>query len=400
MKFDPALAPTSPAIQPIELLAIPENLDGKDGTNRKPADRAQIAARNDVEAVKAWLSRYADTETTFQNYRKEAERLLLWSTLQLGKPLSSLTHEDLLAFRAFLMDPQPATRWVLVGKQKLRRDHPGWRPFAGPLAPASQRQALLILNGMFSWLVTAGYLAGNPLALSRQRARKGKARVARYLAPAAWNEVKASVEAMPRETARQCEHYARDRWILSLLFLGGFRVTELADNTMGGFYMRRDREGVERWWLEVTGKGKKLRQVPATDELMVELSRYRRAYKLAPLPSVGEATPLVLPIGGAVRHMSRAALHAVIKQIFEGAAKRIEVRGEIYHATAALLRQASAHWLRHTAGSSMADGALDLRFVRDNLGHESLSTTSIYLHSEDDERHRETGKKLRIAWRN
>jgi len=42
------------------------------------------------------------------------------------------------------------------------RDSVLWRPFAGPLGPPSQRQALSILNAMFSWLVEAGYLAGNP----------------------------------------------------------------------------------------------------------------------------------------------------------------------------------------------------------------------------------------------
>jgi len=31
-----------------------------------------------------------------------------------------------------------------------------------------------------------------------------------------------------------------------------------------------------------------------------------------------------------------------------------------------------------------------LRYVRDNLGHESLKTTSQYLHSDDDSRHKET----------
>jgi site-specific recombinase XerD len=53
------------------------------------------------------------------------------------------------------------------------------------------------------------------------------------------------------------------------------------------------------------------------------------------------------------------------------------------------LERASAHRLRHTAGSHMADGGVDLRTIRDNLGHASL-TTSLYLHAEDDERHRES----------
>ena len=63
-----------------------------------------------------------------------------------------------------------------------------------------------------------------------------------------------------------------------------------------------------------------------------------------------------------------------------------------------LLRQGSAHWLRHTAGSNMANGDMDMRHVRDNLGHESISTTSQYLHSADDQRHRDTEEKRRLRW--
>jgi integrase/recombinase XerD len=99
-----------------------------------------------------WLARFIDTKTTFDNYRKEAERLLLWSTLQLGKPFSSLTHEDFLIYQQFLLDPQPANKWIMAKGRKFARAEPAWRPFAGPLSPASQRQAIIILNALFSWL--------------------------------------------------------------------------------------------------------------------------------------------------------------------------------------------------------------------------------------------------------
>ncbi|SCU76203.1 hypothetical protein CNECB9_2850003 [Cupriavidus necator] len=55
-----------------------------------------------------------------------------------GKPLSSLTHEDLLVYERFLTDPQPAARWVLAGSKKLARSHPEWRPLCRAIV-ASQR---------------------------------------------------------------------------------------------------------------------------------------------------------------------------------------------------------------------------------------------------------------------
>src|ERR1700692_116586 len=192
----------------LEQLHLPPELDGGDGTNRALGARSQIAAQTDVDAIKAWLQRFVETQATFDTYRKESERLRLWSTTDLRKPLSSLTHEDLLLYQRFLADPQPAQRWVMTGRKVARAD-PHWRPFAGPLSPASQRQAFVILNTLFAWLVNAGYLAGNPLSLSRQRARKAKPRMPRFLENHLWQAVKTSIEAMPRDTARAQEHYAR-----------------------------------------------------------------------------------------------------------------------------------------------------------------------------------------------
>ena len=97
--------------KPLEQLSLSSDLDGGRGTNRAFGNRPQIAAQNDVDAIKAWLTRFVDTKATFDTYRKESERLLLWSTIELRKPLSSLTHEDLLIYRRFLANPQPAQRW-------------------------------------------------------------------------------------------------------------------------------------------------------------------------------------------------------------------------------------------------------------------------------------------------
>ncbi|MFT4438942.1 hypothetical protein ACMX25_37030 [Caballeronia sp. 15715] len=137
------------SLKPLEQLSLPSELDGSLGTNRALGNRPQIAAQNDVDAIKGWLARFVDTGATFDTYRKESERLLLWSTTELRRPVSSLTHEDLLLYRRFLADPQPAQRWVMAGRKAARAD-PSWRPFAGPLSPTSERQAIVILNTFFA----------------------------------------------------------------------------------------------------------------------------------------------------------------------------------------------------------------------------------------------------------
>ncbi|WP_322348747.1 tyrosine-type recombinase/integrase [Orrella marina] len=96
--------------------------------------------------------------------------------------------------------------------------------------------------------------------------------------------------------------------------------------------------------------------------------------------------------------MTRAAVHLIIKNVFKGTAEQIRTRDPAQEMRAQQIERASAHWLRHTAGSHMANNQIDLRHVRDNLGHESLNTTNRYLHSTDDARHQDTERHHKIGW--
>lgn len=215
-------------LAPLERVIVPIPLDSSRGSNRSMGSR-QISADNDVDAIKARLGRFLDKQTTLDNYREEAERLLLWSTNQMEKPISSLTHEDWLIYQAFLLNPRPRERWVACDGRKFPRSHPQWKPFAGPLSGESQRQSGVILNSMFSRLVNAGYLAGNPLSLSRERKRRAAPRITRYLDEDIWPELKATVDALPRETDGEREHYFRLRWLISLFYVCGLRISEFPE---------------------------------------------------------------------------------------------------------------------------------------------------------------------------
>jgi len=396
----PNFQQSSPLAPPsfIKIGQISSDLDGRGGKNRAFGNQPQIEAKNDVEAITAWLARFIDSPNTFNNYRREAERLLLWATGVAKKSVSSLSYEDFLVYQHFLIDPQPADSWVMSPGRKFPRSHADWRPFAGPLAPTSQRQAIIILNSMFSWLVAAGYLAGNPLSLSRSSSQKAKSRIIRYLDDEQWQQMKLTILALPCDSEREREHYFRLRWLFSLLYLCGLRISEVTQNNMGGFFIQRDKNGMEHWWLELMGKGKKRRIVPATHELMVELANYRREKGMLPSPSPYETTPLVLPIGHQKHALCRAAVHSIIKGVFRKTANRVRERGQESETTAKQIEQASTHWLRHTAGSHMANNQIDLCNIRDNLGHVSISTTNTYLHTSDDVRHRVTEIHHKINW--
>ena len=101
----------APAV-PLELISLPDDLNGLHGANRADTCAKLIQADNDLGAIKVWLDEYQESPQTYRNYRKEAERLLLWSIIEKGKPLSGLTREDFTDFRSFFSQP-PADRTMV-----------------------------------------------------------------------------------------------------------------------------------------------------------------------------------------------------------------------------------------------------------------------------------------------
>lgn len=365
-------------------ILLPQALDGRLGSNRARGGIRQIAAETDVEAVRLWLAEYADSPHTLRSYRKEAVRLLIWATRVLGKPLSSLTREDLLAYEAFLT--HPSVEWD--DPTRPRRGG-GRRLFEGPLSPHSIRQALGILSGLFGYLVAAGYLAGNPLALRRRRGgAKASRRVAveRYLDWELWQYVLDFIEALPQGTRRECQHYERVRWLFRLLYGASLRVSEAAHAKTGDLSQRRG-----KWWLHVVGKGGSAGDVPLSDELIADWARYRRFHGLMTIPTGLETSPLVMSVNGrSDRFLTPTAIYLVVKEVFRRAAAALEA---VDLAGAATLRRASTHWLRHTSATHQADAGNDIRFIQKNLRHASIETTAIYLHAEDDQRHETTTRR-------
>jgi integrase/recombinase XerC len=372
---------TTPASPELDLsLGLPPALDGRNGTNRARGGHLQIAADTDVEAVRLWLAEYAGSPHTLRSYRKEAVRLLLWATRTLGKPLSSLTREDFLLYEQFLA--APTGDWADPGRPRRGRAR---RLFDGPLSERSRHQALGIVSGLLSYLVSAGYLAGNPLALRRRTgaAARRSRRVERYLDHALWDNVLASIEHWPRVTGREQQHYERSRWLIRLLYGTGLRVSETANAKAADFYQRRG-----NWWLHVVGKGGAEGEVPVSAALMADFARYRAFHGLAPTPSGNETAATVMSVAGdPCRHLTPAAVYLIVKEVFRRAADLLATTDP---AGAATLRRASTHWLRHSAASHQADAGTDLRFIQKNMRHASIQTTGIYLHAEDDRRHTET----------
>ena len=425
-----AVLPPATAIRPLEKLIVPADLDGRHGLYRRPPEQCLLKARNDLEAVWAWLRskqgpRPADLARrrspdgtpdgatdggpngvwplshTQRAYRKEAERFLLWAIVQKGKPLSSMNHEDCIAYRDFLADPQPRSRWC--GPRSRERWSALWRPFEGPLSPAAQRQALTVLRNLYGYLVDQNYLMGNPWSgVSVPLSGAPKLNAARSLSPAQWAWVVGQLDQLPDTSAHR-----RLRVALKLLYATGLRLSEAVAARLDDLQWveyppdAEDRSVVSGWLLRVLGKGHRLREVPVPDEVVAELSAYLVARGLMPDPRapgqggaglLGRATD-VDERAPHLRHrlladpqqgIAASTLYGQIKAFFRDCAQVLAAQGDPRGAER--FARASTHWLRHSHASHTIARGLPIEIAQQNLGHASLATTTVYVTTESKRR--------------
>lgn len=360
-------------VVPIEALIVPADLDGSAGLNRAPVPAHQAARDNDKLAIEEWIRvRGGRSPHTARAYRREAERLLLWAILVKRKPLSSLNTSDCSEYLdQFLRDPQPAERWV--GRGRVERFDPAWRPFTGELSDASREIARKLLSAMCAWLVDERYLLVNPFhgVPAVSKAAPAIDATARTLTHAQWQYV---LQTVTRVVYSPSE--LRDYFALLLAYATGLRRTELARATTGGLSRKSlDHELADAWTLQVDGKGRRQRVLPMPRRLMAILADKLRN---RPIPMTLETAPGNTPLIGHLKTgkaLTSDALARLYKRIFDRAADQLE---EHYPGTAADLRRASTHWLRHTHANHALDAGSDLRDVQAGLGHASLGTTTIY----------------------
>lgn len=374
-------------ITTLENLHVPHPLAGHDGSNRADLSKNKLTAQNDYDAIHEWLSLYAVAHT-FQAYRKEAERLLLWALCERGKPLSSLTTADMNVFFQFLANP-PAS-WC--SDRRYERYHEKWRPFVRPadtnpedplLSPRSIRQARAITSTMFEWLVSQQYLDSNPVRGLPELKATEPIKVNRSFTRAQWRLVVKYLSEMPCDTVAQ----ARIKFLIPFAYSTGLRRHELANSRIGHLKCV-EFEGsnlTEVYMLDVVGKGQKFRTVPVPRITIAALQTYLEMRGLSRhIGSNDDETPLISSLRHPAQQVTTKTVGMLVKDFFAEIAATLDVDSEAYRRFVA----SSTHWLRHTYGSHAVETA-SLPTVQENMGHSSLNTTSIYIKSEDEQRYKE-----------
>jgi site-specific recombinase XerD len=376
------VAPEAPQdVVPWERLQVPEEFDGSRGAFRAPRASCILSADNDYHAVQAWLSLH-ESDATQRAYRKEAERLILWAIVERGKPLSSLTTEDAVAYRAFLRQPMPRTRWVGPSRP---RGSPEWRPFAGALSSRSLAHALSVLGALFRWLIEQRYVLANPFAGIKVRggARTAALDASRAFSDGEWTWIRTVADGLEWSHGWTVPAAQRLRFLLDFGYACGLRGGELVGQSLGQIQV----DGRGDHWLELVGKGGKRGKVALPSLAREALDSYLAQRGLPTTRSRWDpATPLLASLAEDGVAITPARLRAVLRRFFEAAAKAVETEAP---ATAQKLRRATPHWLRHTHASHALEGGAELTTVRDNLRHASVSTTSTYLHGDEVKRARQ-----------
>lgn len=328
-----------------------------------------LQARNDIEAVTAWLmARGSRTDNTFDAYRRESARLLLWlDEKQLG--LRDLKVEHVHEFYQLLAAP-PA-KWLRPRKTSRGEQLAPTQVLTGPLAASSINFARTVLGQMCSYLQDAGYLQKNPFRLSARPVVVTKSVSARSLDLTSWDWLWHWIIRMPRETDRETAHAVRTRWLFALLYHAALRRDEVANGTMGDF-VRTDGD----WQLRVIGKGSVERMVTVNSVLLQELTIYRSWHELTPAcPLPSETYPLILSVykGHGQTSLTPRAIGKTISEV----AAQAQATCPDEHMRQRISKL-STHWMRHTSATHRLKAGARLETVQDELGHKDPKTTRIY----------------------
>ncbi|MBK1890747.1 hypothetical protein Undi14_11955 [Undibacterium sp. 14-3-2] len=135
--------------------------------------------------------------TTSKSTKTELGRFLLWCQ-SCQFTLANLRVEDLVAYKDWLRDPQPAEQWI--SPTRWPRQDPRWRPFFGPLSEPSVRQAFRVVKSLMTFATNAGYLNRNACSLVKNVKTNREARVTRYLGGRAVEWVYKAIQGLPAGT--------------------------------------------------------------------------------------------------------------------------------------------------------------------------------------------------------
>lgn len=212
--------------------------------------------------------------------------------------------------------------------------------------PRSQSRIISGLKSFFSYLIFEDYRTDNPMELIEAP------RIGRKLPDTlSVTEIDALIAAIDLSKPEG----ERNRAMLETLYGCGLRVSELVELKISDLFF-------DEGFIKVTGKGNKQRFVPIgpTTQKFIQFYQLNRSHLAI---QKGHEDTLFLNRRG--RKLTRAMVFTIIKNL----AEEINVNKTI-----------SPHTFRHSFATHLLENGADLRSIQLLLGHESITTTEIYVH--------------------
>jgi hypothetical protein len=238
---------------------------------------------------------------------------------------------------------------------------------------------------MFRWLIEQRYVLANPFAGIKVRgARQATLDTTRSFSEGEWKLVRTVAEGLEWSYGWQPRRRSKASLPDRLQLQHGAACWRT-----GARHAWIDRgRCARRSWLHVVGKGSKAGKVVLPGLARGALDRHLAQRGLPVTPAKwNPATPLLGSLDGEAG-ITPKRLWAIVKRFF---ATTANVLADTNPALAEKLRRATPHWMRHTHATHALQRGAELTTVRDNLRHASLSTTSMYLHSDDLRRAKQIG---------
>lgn len=213
--------------------------------------------------------------------------------------------------------------------------------------PRSQARIISGLKSFFSYLIFEDYRTDNPLELI-ETPKTGR-KLPDTLSVEEIDNLIAAIDLTTNEGER-------NRAMLETLYGCGLRVSELVTLKISDLFF-------EEGFIKITGKGNKQRFVPISDLTQKFIQIYRNTIRTHLTIQKGFEDTLFLNRRG--KQLTRAMIFTIIKNL----ALQINLHKTI-----------SPHTLRHSFATHLLENGADLRSIQLMLGHESITTTEIYVH--------------------
>jgi site-specific recombinase XerD len=151
----------------------------------------------------------------------------------------------------------------------------------------------------------------------------------------------------------------RDLAMLALMYDSAARVQEIIDLTASSVRL------IKPFTIKLVGKGNKARIVPLMDQEVLHLKYYMEKNHL--LEPHANLYPLFY--NSRREKLTRAGVHHILKQYASAARKKDQKL---------IPEKISPHSLRHSKAMHLLQAGVNLVYIRDILGHESVQTTEVY----------------------